>query len=194
MGEDEVRQDFTGFVQARYESLLRTSFLLTGNHEQAEDLLQAALVKTWRHWRRIERTDRPEVFVRRVLVNQQRSWWRARRVVEDVTAVVPEQPGPATAGIEEREELWRELQRLPARQRAVIVLRYWEDLSEQETADVLGCSLGTVKSQASRGLQRLRRDFGLPPRRLLVPPADAAVQRAQVRAQLPGDAKEGSPC
>ncbi|CAN5857812.1 SigE family RNA polymerase sigma factor [soil metagenome] len=134
---DRVEAAFAAFVSARSPALLRTAYLLTGDRGHAEDLLQTALLKTFRHWDRIRHQDRPEAFVRKVMVNSQRMVWRRRAVLEHVA-------------------IWQVLARLPPRMRAVLVLRYCEDLSEKETAEVLSCSVGTVKSQASRGLTRLR--------------------------------------
>jgi len=149
--------EFACFVAARSTALLRTAHLLTGEIGSAEDLLQIALLKTYRHWPRLTNREAPDAFVRRVMVTTQASWWRRRRVREDTAAVVPERAvADSTRAADVRDELWRALARLPVRMRAVLVLRYWEDLSEAETARVLGCSAGTVKSQASRGLARLR--------------------------------------
>ncbi len=152
--------EFARFVAARSRALLRTAHLLPGDPGAAEDLLQIALLKTYRHWPRLTNREAPDAFVRRVMVTSQASWWRRRRVREDSAAVVPErQVADATQAADVRDELWRVLARLPVRMRAVLVLRYWEDLSEAETARVLGCSAGTVKSQASRGLARLRTEL-----------------------------------
>jgi RNA polymerase sigma-70 factor (sigma-E family) len=135
--------------------LLGTAYALTGDRGLAEDLLQTALLKTYRHWSQVRRSDRPESYVRRVMANQRISWWRRRRVAESGTAV-PDRAGPVPYPVEERDELWRALHELPPRMRAVLVLRYFEDRSEAEIAGLLGCSAGTVKSQAARGLDRLR--------------------------------------
>jgi RNA polymerase sigma-70 factor (sigma-E family) len=151
---------FGAFVEQRYAHLLRIAYLLTGSQSRAEDLLQSALLATLSRWRRMEQ---PEAYVRRVMVNHLASQFRRRRVVEVLTAVLPDRAAtdPATdpdSGL--RDELWQALGRLPARMRAVLVLRYWEDMSEAETAELLGVSVGTVKSQASRGLARLRELVG----------------------------------
>ena len=147
---------FTSFVAERSSALLRTAYLLTGDRGHAEDLLQTALLKTYRHWAWIRQQDRPEAFVRKVMVNSQRMQWRRRTVVEHSVADVPDRPLPHASGGVDHEGIWQDLAGLPPRMRAVLVLRYWEDLSERETAEVLGCSVGTVKSQTSRGLSRLR--------------------------------------
>jgi RNA polymerase sigma-70 factor (sigma-E family) len=147
-----VDEEFQRFVEERYGVLLRTAYLLAGDRHRAEDLLQSALLVLLSSWRRI---DKPEAYLRRVMVNQLVSGWRRRRIVEVLTAVLPDRAA-AQPDEDRRDELWSALRRLPARMRAVLVLRYWEDLSEQQTADALGCSVGTVKSQSSRGLARLR--------------------------------------
>ena len=155
----EARPEFDDFVAARSGRLLRTAFLLTRDHALAEDLLQTALTKAWFAWRRIEGD--PEPYVRKVLVNTYSSWWRRRWNGEHPTEELPE-----TAHHDEPlagHDLWTALGRLPRRQRAVVVLRYVEDLSEAETARLLDCSVGTVKSQASRALAKLRVDPALEP-------------------------------
>jgi len=144
---------FTEFVAARRPALLRTAYLLTGSHSDAEDLVQTALIKCVPHWKRI--TDRPEPYVRQVLARESVSRWRRRRWRETSTDAVPEHPGSAP-DLDQRETLRRALGNLPPRQRAVMVLRYYEDLTEKETASVLGIAVGTVKSQARDGLARLR--------------------------------------
>ena len=156
---DEPDEDaFRDFVTARWHGLLRTAYLLVGDHGYAEDLVQTALVRTHRRWRRIERRDAPEVYVRQVLVNLASSHWRRRlRFRESSVAEVPERTVDDQAeATDQRDELWSALRTLPPRMRAVLVLRYFQDLTEAETAAALGCSVGSVKSQASRGLSRLR--------------------------------------
>ena len=146
-------EGFTEFVVARRAALLRTAYLLTGHAQDAEDLVQTTLVKVVPQWRRIE--DNPEPFVRRVLVNENVSRWRRRRWREHATDVLPE----GLAHDPDRAELLavREaLRTLAPRQRAVLVLRYYEGLSEAEIAATLGIAPGTVKSQARDGLARLR--------------------------------------
>jgi RNA polymerase sigma-70 factor (sigma-E family) len=155
-----VEDDFRDFVVARSPSLLSTAYLLTGDHGIAEDLLQTALLKAYRHWKRVASTGSPEGYVRRILVNQRVSWWRRRQVDTVPIAAYHDSVAGTTvdaiAHVAERDQMWRALQQLPPRARSVIVLRYWEDLSEAATAELLGCSVGTVKSLASRGLARLR--------------------------------------
>lgn len=143
--------DFQAFVEQRYTALLRTAYLLCGSRDRAEDLLQNALAAALPKWRRM---DHPEAYLRRIMVNQLANLWR-RPIREIVTAVLPDRAW-RDDGFEERDELWLALGRLPVRMRAVLVLRYWEDRSEQETAQILGVTVGTVKSHSSRGLARLR--------------------------------------
>ncbi|MEV4412523.1 SigE family RNA polymerase sigma factor [Catellatospora sp. NPDC049609] len=149
--------EFDEFVMARSRHLLRIAYLLTGDHALAEDLLQTALVKSWSAWRRIHGD--PEPYVRQVLLNTYRSWWRRRWNGERPTDVLPEQPMAAPqASVDERDEVWRALGRLSRQQRVVLVLRYFEDLTEAEIAQALGISPGSVKSYAAKGLARLRVD------------------------------------
>jgi RNA polymerase sigma-70 factor (sigma-E family) len=149
----DAAEDFEAFVSARYAALVRTAYLLTGHHEDAEDLVQTALIKSVAAWSRI--TGDPEPYVRKVLVRENVSRWRGRRWREVHTYAVPE--GIAAAGDPTTDlALQQGLRALAPRQRAVIVLRYYEDLSERETAEVLGIAVGTVKSQTRDALARLR--------------------------------------
>jgi RNA polymerase sigma-70 factor (sigma-E family) len=157
-----TKPDFDEFVVVRSARLLRTAFLLTHDWATAEDLLQTALTKAWFAWRRIDGD--PEPYVRKILANTYASWWRRRWTSERPVADMPEAALPATnphAIVDVRDELWRSLGRLPKRQRLVLVLRYFEDLSEAEVAEVMQCSIGTVKSQASKALTKLRLDDSL---------------------------------
>jgi RNA polymerase sigma-70 factor (sigma-E family) len=148
---------FDGFVLGRTDRLLRTAYLLTRDHALAEDLLQTALTKAWTAWHRIE-TD-PEPYVRKILVNTYATWWRRKWTGERPTEVLPEVSELNEIDTHaERRDLWSALGRLPRKQRAAVVLRYYEGLSEAETAEVLGCTPGTVKSQTSRALAKLRID------------------------------------
>jgi RNA polymerase sigma-70 factor (sigma-E family) len=149
---DPDRAGFEEFVAARRAALLRTAYLLTGSHADAEDLVQVALVKVVPHWKRI--ADRPEPYVRQVLARESITRWRQRRWREFSTLDLPEHRQPMP-DLDQRVTLRRALGALPPRQRAVIVLRYYEDLTEKETASVLGVAVGTVKSQARDGLARL---------------------------------------
>jgi RNA polymerase sigma-70 factor (sigma-E family) len=149
---------FLEFVHARAGSLSRTAYLLTGDVHLAEDLLQTALARTAARWPQVLAGGRPEAYVRRALVNEHISWWRRRKgAVEVPSEALPDAGVTDFAGTAVRRiALERALARLTPKQRAVIVLRYYEDLSEAETASLLSCSVGTVKSQTSHALGRLR--------------------------------------
>jgi RNA polymerase sigma-70 factor (sigma-E family) len=147
--------DFDAFVRARQTALLRFAHALTGDAELAADLVQDALVSTGLGWSRVRRRDDPEGYVRRIIVTRHVSWWRRVRR-ERLVAAVPEAGYDTPLASGPDETLWRLLAALPPRQRAVIVLRFYEDLTEVEVARVLDCSVGTVKSNSSRGLARLR--------------------------------------
>lgn len=152
--EDEAA--FDEFLAARTTALLRTAILVCGaSASDAEDMVQSALEKVYRHWPRI-RHDNPEAYARRVVVNGAISRARRRRVLQEITFAQPPETSVESPDLGLRDVLIAELRRLPARMRAVLVLRYWEDMSEAETAALLGCSVGTVKSQAARGLARVR--------------------------------------
>lgn len=155
--------DFREYVAARGPALLRMAYLLTGDRADAEDLLQAALAKTYAAWARINDRAALDGYVRRAMVNTQISWWRRRRRLEEYpTDRIPELPvqDPASAH-DTRDALKRALSRLPARQRAALVLRFYEDLPEAEIAARLGISVGTVKSSVSRAVAKLRSDDDL---------------------------------
>jgi|tagenome__1003787_1003787.scaffolds.fasta_scaffold20838564_1 RNA polymerase sigma-70 factor (sigma-E family) len=144
--------DFDAFVTARIGALSRTAYLLTGSHHDAEDLVQTALFRAARSWHRIE--DDPEPYVRRILYNENVSRWRRRRVAEFSTSTVPERPAAGT-DLDTRLVLQRALQSLTPRQRTMVVLRFFEDLTEQRTAALMGVSVSTVKSETRRALARL---------------------------------------
>jgi RNA polymerase sigma-70 factor, ECF subfamily len=153
-----LEEEFRDFVAARSHALLRTAYLLTGNWATAEDLLQTSLTKTYLAWKRLGGIEAIEAYARRVLVNTATSWWRRRWQGEHPTEVIPEQIGPDEIERQvERDALWRHVQSLPVRQRAVLVLRFYEDLSEAQTAELLDISVGTVKSQTARALETLRK-------------------------------------
>jgi RNA polymerase sigma-70 factor (sigma-E family) len=160
-------EDFTAFVAAASRRLLRTAYLVTGNLEEAQDLLQTALERTYRHWPSVRRRDSPEAYARRILVNAATDAWRRSRDTHLALdeARLPPLEDPELAGLPGREALLRQVRELPVGQRAVLVLRYFDDLTELETARALGCSVGTVKSQHARAMARLRRQ--LPDRRSL---------------------------
>jgi RNA polymerase sigma-70 factor (ECF subfamily) len=146
---------FAEFVGLRSAALLRTAYLLTGDAGKAEDLLQTALTKTYVAWDHIRDSGAVEAYVRRVLATSAASAWRRRWRVERPTEVLPDRP-VADDGPEDHVLLWSLVKELPSRQRAVLVLRFYEDLSEAEIAEVLGVARGTVKSHAARGLAALR--------------------------------------
>ena len=162
MGPDGQGPGFDQFVAARSTVLLRTAYLLTHDHGLAEDLLQTSLTKAWFAWSRI--SDSPEAYVRKVLFNTYATWWRRKWNGEHATEDLPD--AGVADGVEESSagiDLWEAMDRLPRRQRAVVVLRYFEDLTEAQTAEILGCSVGTVKSQCSKALAKLRIDRALSP-------------------------------
>jgi RNA polymerase sigma-70 factor (sigma-E family) len=138
--------------------LLRSAYLLTGDQQLAEDLVQSALEKTAARWGSIRATGAAEAYVRRAMYRQQVSWWRRRRVAESLTDTVPDAASTASSNdVVDNRLLMREaLLSLGRRQRTVLVLRYYEDLTEQEVAAILGISVGTVKSQTAKALHRLR--------------------------------------
>jgi RNA polymerase sigma-70 factor (sigma-E family) len=161
-------EGFAEYVVARRDALVRTAYLLTGDRQLAEDLVQATLVRVWPRWERIESVENVDAYVRRVLMSiflswRKRRWWR-----EVVTDVLPEPPvngdgdgngtgdDAGSARGDDRAVLLNAIGRLPPRQRAVIALRYFLDLTEADTAHALGCSVGTVKSHSSRALAKLR--------------------------------------
>jgi RNA polymerase sigma-70 factor (sigma-E family) len=159
---DAASTEFAEFVEARWATLYRTAYLLLGDHAGAEDLVQSALAKAYTSWHRIRDAELPDAYVRRIVVTTALSWWRRKSWGrEQPTDALPETSidGPAD-GLAQREWIWAEVRRLPSRQRAVVVLRYYEDLSEQQIADTIGCSPGTVKSQAHAALATLRRRLG----------------------------------
>ncbi len=154
-------EDFSAFVTSRWPGLVRLAFGLTGDRWMAEDLAQTALAKAYVAWRRVSRADDPDAYLRRILVNASNRRFRRRRVTEQPgdppeTAV----DGPAEL-VSERAALLAALRQLPPRQRAVVVLRYWEDLTDAQIAASLGCSPGTVRSQLSRALAKLRTSAAL---------------------------------
>lgn len=161
MGRSDAESDFTEYVRARYGALLRSATLLTGDADSAQDLLQDALIKVAARWDRV-RDGAPDAYVRRILYRDSVSRWRKWRRETSVADPAVAAP-PGRVGVEDPGATWVEgaavrqaLTRLTAKQRAVLVLRYYEDLSEAQIAEALGVSAGTVKSQASVGLRRLR--------------------------------------
>jgi RNA polymerase sigma-70 factor (sigma-E family) len=152
-----VDVEFADWMASRQVALVRTAYLLTGSQYAAEDLVQTTLTRLYLAWDRISDRQHVDAYARRALVNEHRSTWRrTSRRLEVLSDAPPETGQEPEADDGEREAVWRFVQTLPPRQRAVIVLRYYEDLSEAEIADLLGISTGTVKSQASRALASLR--------------------------------------
>ena len=151
-------EDFRVFVASRSTALLRSAYLLVGDRGLAEDLLQTALVKTYLALSRIRETAAVEAYVRRTMATTATSWWRGRRYREATVQELPERIAADDVGARlEQDAMWSYVRELPARQRAVLVLRYYEGLFEAEIAETLAFSRGTVKSHASRGLATLRR-------------------------------------
>lgn len=171
----DLDSEFVAFVRRRGDHHLRTAVLLTGDWHAAEDLVQAALVKLYRVWSKLDTTDDPDAYLRKILVNTQRSWWRALWRRELPVEGLPDRADPVDGG--ERyavaEVVRQALAALPVRQRTALVLRYFEDLSEAQTASLMGCSVGSVKTHAHRGVQAMRK--------LL--PADLNVNQGQGRGR-----------
>ena len=155
--------EFSDFMLGRWPQLVRLGYGLTGDRQLAEDLAQTAFAKAYASWGRVRRADNPDAYLRRIVVNANSTRFRKLRVDEVLTAVVPEIVAAAEDADRrgERDALMVALMQLPYGQRAAVVLRYWLDLSEAETASILGCSVGNVKSQASRALAKLRTSVAL---------------------------------
>jgi RNA polymerase sigma-70 factor (sigma-E family) len=154
--------DFASFYAAARPTLLRTTYAVTGDRQLAEDAVQVAFAKAYAAWARVTRADDPTAYVRRIAINaalghRRRASFRRETSVDRPPDLPVVDPGMDAL---ERDEVWRAVRALPPRQRAVVVLRYYEDLSEQQIAEVLGCSRGTVKSQASNALATLRHRYG----------------------------------
>jgi RNA polymerase sigma-70 factor (sigma-E family) len=150
--------DFESFVATYYPQLVRTAYLLTQDRQLAEDHVQTALLKCWGSWGRIHSED-PYPYVRRTLLNTYFAWWRrAKNRPEHLTDTILESGTNHGHALVDNADLLEALRRLPKKMRAVVVLRYFEDLSEADTAAALGCSIGTVKSQSHRALSKLRLD------------------------------------
>lgn len=158
----DIDQEFAAYVRDRGAHHLRVAVLLTTDWHAAEDLVQASLVKLYRVWPKVQPPDgNPDAYLRRVMVNTQRSWWRARWRRETPAGELPEtEIADFTDGQALSAQVRQALRTLPPRQRAVLALRYFTDLPEAEVADLLGCSAGTVKTHARRGLQALREILG----------------------------------
>jgi RNA polymerase sigma-70 factor (sigma-E family) len=151
-------EDFETFFRTRAHALLRTAYLLTGDRHRAEDLVQETFARTHRAWRRLGEEINPEAYARQVMYHLQVSWWRRRRVPESLYGDMPEPRHGAdhSGDTVNRVALRRALMRLTPHQRAVVVMRYFEDRTEADIAETLGCRVGTVKSHAARALAALR--------------------------------------
>jgi RNA polymerase sigma-70 factor (sigma-E family) len=151
---------FRAFVEARSPALLRSGWLLTGDWPSAEDLVQTALAAAWPRWGSLDQA--PELYVRKIMVNTFLRWRQRRWNGEIATGKLPERAyGDVFAQVDSRAALTAALDRLPARQRAVVVLRYFADMTEAQTAHAMGCSVGAVKSHAAKAMARLRDAPGL---------------------------------
>jgi RNA polymerase sigma-70 factor (sigma-E family) len=157
------RVAFGEYVRVRSPALLRSAQALTGNRADAEDLLQATLVKAYQSWDRIDDAAALDTYVRRVMVNTHISGWRRRRVDEYPTDEIPDAPsaGDATRDSDLRDVVQRALDRLPRQMRAAVILRFYDDMTEPEVAAALGVSVGTVKSTVARAVAKLRNDAEL---------------------------------
>jgi len=153
--------EFSAWMSARQPALMRTAYLLTGNHHSAEDLVQTTLAKVYLSWDKVQKRDSIDGYVRRILVNEhnslwRRAWKRREHTADDAVLSSLDKPHHDTYDDGLGDAVWDVVQTLPRKARAVVVLRYYEEMSEAETAAVLGISVGTVKSQASRALATLR--------------------------------------
>lgn len=151
-----VDQEFRAFVEQMAGPLHRMAFLLCGDWHLADDLVQESLAKAYSHWAKVQRADNPSAYVRRILINESRRNWRRNPQTDTQLSGADVAVPDLSDRVAGRADLIRALQSLPIRQRATVVLRFLEELSERETATVLGCSEGTVKSQTSRALTKLK--------------------------------------
>lgn len=156
--------DFDSFFSETWPRMFRVAYAMTGDAGSAEDSLQSAYARAFSLWHRVSRADQPDAYLRRMVVNEvigsrRYGWGRRERPHEHIRST--DAVASPEDAVVSRDHLWTAVQTLPPRQRAVVVLRYYEDLSETEIAGVLGCSRGTVKSQASKALDNLRRTGGL---------------------------------
>ena len=157
MSRPESTAAFTAFVQARGTALARTAYLIVGDEHRAEDVLQTALAETYLRWHKLREPSAAEAYVRKAIITANAAWWRRRSSAETPRDVLPENALHDRANeIVERHVVIDLLRQLSPRQRAVVVLRYFDDLSEAETAATLGCSVGAVKQHTTRALERLR--------------------------------------
>jgi RNA polymerase sigma-70 factor (sigma-E family) len=152
----ETDDEFQDFMRGRWSAMVRLAYTLTGDRGHAEDIAQAAFAKAYASWGRVSRAGDPDAYVRQIVIHENSKRFRRQRVREDLQAAVPEQASDDNSALAERTALREALNLLGPRQRAVLVLRFWLDMSEAGTARALGCSVGTVKSQTSRALAALR--------------------------------------
>jgi RNA polymerase sigma-70 factor (sigma-E family) len=162
----QLDEEFREFMHARWPVMVRLAYALAGDQGHAEDVAQAAFARAYASWPKVRRAGNPEAYVRRIVINENLNRFRKPRVAERLIDVLPDVLAgsgavDATRQVDDRSALIAALQRLGPRQRAVIVLRYWMDLTETEIAAALGCSVGTVKSQASSALATLRQSAEL---------------------------------
>jgi RNA polymerase sigma-70 factor (sigma-E family) len=150
--------DFSEYVAARGPALERFAYVLTGDAHRAQDLVQTALLKAYRRWRWVARSEHPDAYVRRIVTTAHVDWWRRRSSTEQPVGELPDRPGGADPGdrVADRDELRRALATLTPRQRAVLVLRHYEGWDDAAIAAALRCGEASVRTHASRGLQRLR--------------------------------------
>ncbi|MEV6111648.1 SigE family RNA polymerase sigma factor [Streptomyces sp. NPDC052109] len=166
-GKKARNEEFQGFMIGRWPRLMRTAFLLTGEQHAAEDLVQSTLERVYVSWRKVGAADDPEAYVRRVMINlharKHRRKLKEFLAPKDDSGLVHEVPdtGDRIAQADDRGALLEALAELPVRQREAVVLRYWEDLTETQAAEAMGCSVGTVKSNAAKGIAKLRAIPGL---------------------------------
>jgi RNA polymerase sigma-70 factor (sigma-E family) len=162
--QNSADDEFRDFMRGRWPATVRLAYGLTGDLGHAEDVAQAAFARAYASWGRVTRTGNPDAYLRRIVVNENRRRFRKRRVAEELPGTLPDHSAPGHGGLDavdsfnERAALLTALGRLGPRQRAVVVLRFWMDMSEADTAKALNCSVGTVKSQASRALATLRKE------------------------------------
>ena len=155
--DERSGEEFREFMHGRWPSMVRLAYGLTGDQGHAEDVVQAAFARACASWPAVRRSRNPDAYVRQIVVNENRNRFRKRRVAERLTDQLPERGvADSTGHHDERLAIIAALQQLGPRQRAVVVLRYWVGLTETEAAVTLGCSVGTVRSQASRALAALR--------------------------------------
>ena len=154
-----VTDEFTSYVEQSWSRLFRIAYALVGDVQEADELLQSTLVKVYVSWRRVERAETPDAYVRRIMINQASTLWRAekrRRQTRERVQEIPTEVTEPGRDLAERDEMWELIQDLPPRQRAIVVLRYYEDLTELEIAEALEIAPGTVKSQANAAIAKLR--------------------------------------